>query len=59
MLAGKSLVKYTEINGKPSPSEISHKGTPFNKFLKPGCYVQNYYREGDEFVLIPILCVMN
>lgn len=50
MLAGKSLVKYTEINGKPSPSEISHKGTPFNKFLKSGCYVQNYYREGDEYV---------
>ena len=50
MLAGKSLVKYTEINGKPSPSEISHKETPFNKFLKSGCYVQNYYREGDEYV---------
>lgn len=50
MLAGKPLVKYTEINGKPSPSEISHKGTPFNKFLKSGCYVQNYYREGDEYV---------
>lgn len=50
MLAEKSLVKYTEINGKPSPSEISHKGTPFNKFLKSGCYVQNYYREGDEYV---------
>lgn len=50
MLARKSLVKYTEINGKPSPSEISHKGTPFNKFLKSGCYVQNYYREGDEYV---------
>lgn len=50
ILAGKSLVKYTEINGKPSPSEISHKGTPFNKFLKSGCYVQNYYREGDEYV---------
>ena len=45
-----SLVKYIEINGKPSPSEISHKGTPFNRFLKSGCYVQSYYREGDEYV---------
>lgn len=50
MLAGMSLVKYIEINGKPSPSEISPKGTPFNRFLKSGCYVQNYYREGDEYV---------
>ena len=50
MLAGMSLVKYIEINGKPSPSEISHKGTPFNRFLKSGCYVRSYYREGDEYV---------
>lgn len=50
MLAGKSLAKYIEINGKPSPSEISPKGTPFNKFLKSGCYVRSYYREGDEYV---------
>ena len=50
MLAGMSLVKYIEINGKPSPSEISHKGTPFNKFLKSGCYFLRYYREGDEYV---------
>lgn len=50
MLAGKSLVKYIEINGKPSPSEISSKGTPFNKFLKSGCYVQSYYSVGDEYV---------
>lgn len=50
MLAGKSLAKYIKINGKPSPSEISPKGTPFNRFLKSGCYVQNYYREGDEYV---------
>lgn len=50
MLAGKSLAKYIKINGKPSPSEISPKGTPFNKFLKSGCYVQNYYKEGDEYV---------
>ena len=50
MLAGKSLAKYIEINGKPSPSEISLKGTPFNKFLKSGCYVRSYYREGDEYV---------
>lgn len=50
MLAGKSLVKYIEINGKPSPSEISSKGTPFNKFLKSGCYVQSYYNVGDEYV---------
>jgi len=50
MLAGMSLVKYIEINGKPSPSEISHKGTPFNRFLKSGCYFLRYYREGDEYV---------
>ena len=50
MLAGMSLVKYIEINGKPSPSEISHKGTPFNRFLKSGCYVQSYYSVGDEYV---------
>lgn len=50
MLVGMSLVKYIEINGKPSPSEISHKGTPFNKFLKSGCYFLRYYREGDEYV---------
>ncbi|KIP57742.1 hypothetical protein ST42_03275 [Prevotella pectinovora] len=50
MLAGMSLVKYIEINGKPSPGEISHKGTPFNRFLKSGCYVRSYYREGDEYV---------
>ena len=50
MLAGKSLAKYIEINGKPSPSEISPKGTSFNKFLKSGCYVRSYYREGDEYV---------
>ena len=50
MLAGMSLVKYIEINGKPSPSEISHTGTPFNRFIKSGCYVQSYYREGDEYV---------
>lgn len=50
MLAGKSLAKYIKINGKPSPSEISPKGTPFNRFLKSGCYVQNYYKEGDEYV---------
>lgn len=50
MLAGKSLAKYIKINGKPSPSEISPKGTPFNRFLKSGCYVQSYYREGDEYV---------
>ena len=50
MLAGMSLVKYIEINGKPSPSEISHTGTPFNRFLKSGCYVRSYYREGDEYV---------
>ena len=50
MLAGKSLAKYIEINGKPSPSEISHKGTPFNKFLNSGCYFLRYYREGDEYV---------
>lgn len=50
MLAGKSLAKYIEINGKPSPSEISHKGTPFNRFLKSGCYARSYYREGDEYV---------
>lgn len=50
MLAGKSLAKYIKINGKPSPSEISPKGTPFNRFLKSGCYVQNYYRKGDEYV---------
>ena len=52
MLAGKSLAKYIEINGKPLPSEISKEGTPFNKFLKSGCYVQSYYREGDEHVPI-------
>lgn len=50
MLAGKSLAKYIEVNGKPSPSEISSKGTPFNKFLKSGCYVHSYYREGDKYV---------
>lgn len=50
MFAGMSLVKYIEINGKPSPSEISHKGTPFNRFLKSGCYFLRYYREGDEYV---------
>lgn len=49
MLAGKSLAKYIEKNGKPSPSEISHNGTPFNRFLKSGCYVQSYFCVGDEY----------
>lgn len=56
MLAGKSLAKYIEIKGKPSPSEISHKGTPFNKFLKSGCYVRSYYREGDEYIDTNLMC---
>lgn len=49
-LAGKSLAKYIEINGKPSISEISDKGSSFNTFLKSGCYIQSYYSEGDEDV---------
>lgn len=50
MLAGKSLAKYIEMNGKPSPSEISDKNSSFNRFLKSGCYVRCYYLEGGEYV---------
>lgn len=49
-LAGKSLAKYIEINGRPLPSQISKKDSSFNRFLKSGCYVQSYYMEGDEYV---------
>lgn len=49
-LAGKSLTKYIEINGRPLPSQISKKDSSFNRFLKSGCYVQSYYMEGDEYV---------
>lgn len=49
-LAGKSLAKYIEINGRPIPSQISKKDSSFNRFLKSGCYVQSYYMEGDEYV---------
>lgn len=49
-LAGKSLAKYIEINGRPLPSQISDKDSLFNRFLKSGCYVQSYYVEGDEYV---------
>lgn len=38
------------MNEKPSPSEISDKGSAFNTFLKSGCYIQSYYSEGDEDV---------
>lgn len=50
MLAGKSLAKYIEMNGKPSPNEISDKNSSFNRFLKSGCYVRCYYLEGGEYV---------
>lgn len=49
-LAGKSLAKYIEINGRPLPGQISKKDSSFNRFLKSGCYVQSYYMEGDEYV---------
>lgn len=49
-LAGKSLAKYIEINGRSTPSQISKKDSLFNRFLKSGCYVQSYYMEGDEYV---------
>lgn len=49
-LAGKSLAKYIEINGRPLPSQISKKDSSFNRFLKSGCYVHSYYMEGDEYV---------
>lgn len=50
MLAGKSLAKYIEMNGKPSPNEISDKNSSFYRFLKSGCYVRCYYLEGGEYV---------
>lgn len=50
MLADKSLAKYIEMNGKPSPNEISDKNSSFNRFLKSGCYVRCYYLEGGEYV---------
>lgn len=50
MLASKSLAKYIEMNGKPSPNEISDKNSSFNRFLKSGCYVRCYYLEGGEYV---------
>ena len=50
MLAGKSLAKYIEMNGKPSPNEISDKNSSFYRFLKSGCYVGHYYLEGGEYV---------
>ena len=50
MLAGKSLAKYIEINGKPSPNEISDKNSSFYRFLKSGCYVGYYYLKNGEYV---------
>ena len=50
MLASKSLAKYIEMNGKPSPSEISDKNSSFYRFLKSGCYVRCYYLEGGKYV---------
>lgn len=50
ILAGKSLAKYIEINGKPSPNEISDKNSSFYRFLKSGCYVGYYYLKNGEYV---------
>lgn len=49
-LAGKSLSKYIEQNGKPSPDEISKKDSQFYKFLMSARYVCSYEERGQDSI---------
>lgn len=49
-LSEKSLAKYFQQNGIPSPNEISRKGSALNSFLMTGCYLDSYYSQGDQVI---------
>lgn len=49
-LAEKSLSKYIEQNGKPSPDEISRKNSQFYKYLMSAKYVCSYEKRDSETV---------
>ena len=49
-LSEKSLAKYFQQNGIPSPNEISRKGSALNSFLMTGCYLDRYYSQGDQVI---------
>ena len=47
-LAGRSLSKYVEQNGKPSPDEVSKKDSQIHKFLMSARYICSYERKGHD-----------
>lgn len=47
-LANGALEKYVEMNGKPSPNEVSNPKSSFNQFLLSASYVEKYYVIGNE-----------
>lgn len=49
-LSEKSLAKYFQQNGIPSPNEISREGSALNSFLMTGCYLDSYYSQGDQVI---------
>lgn len=49
-LSEKSLAKYFQQNGIPSPNEISRKGSALNSFLMTGCYLDSYYSQGNQVI---------
>ena len=42
-LAAKLLERYIQLNGKPSPEEVSDSQSAFHSFLRSASYVEKYY----------------